>query len=163
LAVAVLFALEYRVPFARRALFTAVVAGPALFVAASATILVMALLGYQPLWNPGADLTLVEAAYHTDRAAVSRLIDRGADPNAPGPVIVENRRTIMTPLEAAVIGRDLELMQLLVRRGAVVNDSNRQDLACLASESGDRSIVNYFQGSLESDATACDEISRPTH
>jgi hypothetical protein len=163
LFVAVLGAIPCRIPLPDKALLIGVAAAPVLFVAVTGIILAMALFGYQPLWRPGPDVTLVEAAYHTDRATVARMIDRGADPNAPGPVLDDDRRLVLTPLEAAIISRDLELVQILVSRGAVVDASNRRRLACLAREAGDDSIVRYIQGPTDSGNPMCDGIVLPQH
>src|SRR5215471_5235860 len=61
---------------------------------------------------------LVEAAGNGDVATVKRLLDDGADPDAPAP----RPQILRTPLWAAMFGRKAEVVPLLARAGADLND-----------------------------------------
>ena len=62
--------------------------------------------------------TVVDAAEQGDRAAVLRLLSKGANPNAPGP---DGTTAIMW----ASANGDVELVRALVRAGADVNKKNQ--------------------------------------
>src|SRR5947207_9815537 len=73
--------------------------GPAAVVVAAALIVVLAAVGYQPLWA-SRDVSLDDAARSGDIAEVFRLVKGGADPNPA--------------LEAGVESRQVEMLQVLV-------------------------------------------------
>ncbi len=147
-----------RVVIAPRPLTALLAAAPMAFVLASALVLALAALGYQPLWQPGPALTLAQTAYATDRPTVYRMVKEGADPNEASRVA---DAAVLTPLEAAVISRDLELVQILVGLGARVDDSNRRRLTCFAIEDGAQSIVTYLDGSALAAPPDCAGIHAP--
>lgn len=134
-------------PAEPRRLLMLALAGPSLFLlVAAAVILSAALGGYEPLAGPD-DLTLAEAAAIRDEAEVLRLIRAGADPDAPGNVrrgILNDPGNLLTPLEAAVAAGHAEVVQLLVRHGAAINERNFPILSCLAQERGETEIVSWL-------------------
>ena len=129
------------------ALEVALAAPALLWLAAVGAIMIIALVGYRALAAP-ADLTLSEAAAIRDGAEVLRQMRVGADPDAPGRIrrgIIRDQEYLMTPLEAATAARHLEVLQLLVRNGAAVNESNFPVLFCLAQESDATDIISFLQ------------------
>jgi ankyrin repeat protein len=65
-----------------------------------------------------AEPTLIDAAERGDRAAVSRLLSKGANPNTPGP---DGTTAIMY----AAANDDLELVRALIKAGANVKLTNQ--------------------------------------
>src|SRR5436190_24342483 len=61
---------------------------------------------------------LVEAAGKGDVATVKRLLNDGADPNAPAP----HPQILETPLWATLYGRKVEVVRLLAKAGVDLND-----------------------------------------
>ena len=66
----------------------------------------------------GAEPTLLDAAERGDRAAVSRMLSKGADANAPGP---DGTTAIMY----AASNGDVELLRALIKAGANVTLKNQ--------------------------------------
>jgi hypothetical protein len=135
-----------RVPvtLAPDALLLLVAAAPAVLIVAMAAFVLMAVAGYEPLWSPPPAVTLPQAALNGDVVMVSRLLDEGSDPNTVGAVRVAGRETVFTPIEAAVMSRDLQTIQLLVERGATITPSNAPRLLCLAAGAADGDVVDYL-------------------
>jgi hypothetical protein len=52
---------------------------------------------------------------------------------------------LLTPIEAAVAGGHVEVMQLLVRNGATLNDRNLARLLCLARLSDAADAVAFLE------------------
>ena len=75
--------------------------GPAVLLALSVLILVMAVAGYHPFWAD-RDVTLAHAAHGGDTATVFRMLSAGSDPNAAGPVPLDGHAepVILTPARA---------------------------------------------------------------
>ena len=118
------------------------------FVAALWVVL-GALVGATPFW-PTPALNVAEAAAVRDHAEVVRLIRRGEDPNARFAVraeLIDGEGHQMTPLEAAVEIRRLELVKLLVRHGARVTPESRSLLSARAAALGAPDIVQYLEQS----------------
>jgi ankyrin repeat protein len=65
-----------------------------------------------------AENTLLDAAERGDRAAVARLLTKGANPNTPGP---DGSTAIMY----AAANDDLELVRALIKAGANVKLANQ--------------------------------------
>ena len=106
-----------------------------LLLLAAACAFAAALFGEGPLW-PTSALTLAEAAALHDDADVLRLIGGGADPNAASavrPELLTHETIQLAPLEAATGARQARTFQLLLERGATVDDSNWTRLICFAS------------------------------
>jgi len=83
-----------------------------------------------------------------DHAEVVRLIHGGADPNRSWLVASDfsdsHRPETITPLEAAVQIRRLELVELLVREGATVDEPVRARLVARARDLHADDIVAYL-------------------
>ena len=100
------------------------------------------LLGNTPAFWNGGTLTLAEAAALRDQGEVARLIEAGADPNreyALRPDILATTRT--TPLEAAVAARRPEIVQLLMREGATMDEGRWRHLHCVAIDIGAADVI----------------------
>ena len=86
----------------------------------------------------------MEAAAFRDAGAVVRRIDAGEDPNRPGEVrarVIFPESTTLTPIEAAAVSRQAEMIQLLLDLGASL-DANVWQLAwCISDEPGVRSVL----------------------
>jgi len=107
-----------------------------LLAAASLIALMLAAFGEYPMW-PHDDVNLAEAAGAREEAEVTRLIERGQDPNAPYPVrpgLVLDRPAKLTPLEAAVINDDPAMVAQLFARGAAVDGPSWVALRCFAAD-----------------------------
>ncbi|HVG70284.1 MAG TPA: ankyrin repeat domain-containing protein [Vicinamibacterales bacterium] len=65
-----------------------------------------------------AEPTLLDAAERGDRAAVTRMLSKGADPNAPGP---DGTTAVMY----AAANGDVELVRALIKAGANVKPKNQ--------------------------------------
>jgi Ankyrin repeat len=105
-------------------------------------VLGAAVFGYTPTFWQGGPLTLAEAAALRDQGEVARLIEAGADPNgeyALRPDVLAVSRA--TPLEAAVLARRPEIVQLLMREGAAVDDRSWPHLHCIAADIGQDDII----------------------
>jgi len=77
--------------------------------------------------------TVSEAAALGHAARALQLIDQGQDPNKPqriAPGMLDAHEYTLRPLEAAIVGRHLEMVRLLQRSGAAQFDMTRA--ICLA-------------------------------
>jgi hypothetical protein len=112
-------------------------------------MLAMAVAGEHPMWRV-RDLNLAEAAGSRETATVALLIGQGHDPNRtyfvrPG-IIDERISGTMTPLRAAVESRRSEMILLLLQQGAVLDETQRVTLACLAKTRGDGDVLAVLEG-----------------
>ncbi len=138
---------------------------PASLLALAALLLFAASVGYRPLWATPST-TLAEAARGGDTATVFRMLSAGSDPNLAGPVAFEGRSEpdVLTPLEAAVESRQVEVVQLLMEMGAQASDSDRQRLACLASAVDAPEVRAYLHSTIPPAATPdCAVVALPAH
>ena len=132
-------------------------------VGVSAVIAVSAAAGGSPPFWHGGSLTLSEAAALRDQGEVTRLTASGTDPNAiyglrPGVLAASS----LTPLEAAVGARRAEMVELLMLRGARVDDTSWQRLHCFALGTGAADVVAMLDRYKPADAaTSCEGISTP--
>jgi len=105
-------------------------------------VLGAAAFGYTPTFWQGGPLTLAEAAALRDQGEVARLIEAGADANAEyalrPDVLAVNRAT---PLEAAVLGRRPEIVELLMHEGAAMDERSWRHLHCIAAEIGQEDVA----------------------
>ena len=114
--------------------------------------------GYLPFAAPGG-LTLPEAAGLRDPLAIEGQIRGGADPNARArvrPDIIRSTPLDVTPLEAAVGIRRLDVVQLLVRHGARVDAETFPVLSCFAARERATEIVEYLETRRPAEAAAVD-------
>lgn len=96
---------------------------------------VAALLGGRPLIWPQQDITLAEAVGLRDQGEAVRLIVSGADPNrryAVRNVFRDDETLAMSPLEAAVVTREVYMVELVENYGGVIDARNGAVLQCLA-------------------------------
>lgn len=140
-------------------------AGPAVLITFALLLLLTAAVGYRPLWAERS-VGLVEAARAGDTVTVFRMLNAGADPNARGPVAFEGRAgpATLTPLEAAVESRQVEVMQVLVKMGARASESDRQRLVCLARTVDAPEVAAYLESSMRpAQAPDCSRVELPAH
>lgn len=101
----------------------------------------------------GPPRNIAEAAAMGAPSEVMRLLI-GEDPNRVWPVrseIISSTVTRVTGLEAAVWSRRRELIEMLDRRGVIVDAETQQHLICLASDIGALDLVEYLSRGRPSD------------
>ena len=133
---------------ASRALTAAAAAGPVLLAAAAVVMLAAAAAGRHPFWRPEV-LNMAEAAAARDVSTVAALIERGEDPNVPQlvrPPLLDGVNRAMTPLEAGVVARRMEVVGLLLAHGAAPGPEIRLALVCEALHNGDNDIAAALAG-----------------
>jgi hypothetical protein len=132
-------------------------------VAVSAAIAIMAVTNDAPPFWHGGSLTLSEAAALHDQGELVRLIASGNDPNAVYPLRADVLAVrALTPLEAAVGARRPEMVELLVRHGAVVDPTAWRRLHCFARASGALDVVQMLDRFRPTGSeTSCEGISTP--
>jgi hypothetical protein len=117
----------------------------------------------QPLiWAP-AESTLSQATALRDQGEAIRLIMLGSDPNRRYPVDAVFRpdeQVMLTPLEAAVITRELYMVELVVDYGATVDAGNAAVLQCLATRLRADAILDYLL-ELSGPGPACAGVELP--
>ena len=137
--------------------------GAALIVA-TAVMLAGLPFGVDPLWRV-EPLTLAEAAALRDNGEVVRLIEAGADPNAPGTVRAEflrNDPLTITPLEAAVGSDRVDIMEVLLEHGARLDPATWNRLMCFATAiEADESRALLEQRRPDGASLACDHVQTP--
>jgi len=97
---------------------------------------------------------LAEAAAMGNAAETGRRLSFGESPYRVEPVredILVSDPVRLTPVEAAVMSKKLELIKLLDSRGAFVGDDTRRTLACLAMDVGASDITEYLGRGLTLD------------
>jgi len=100
----------------------------------------------------GPPRNIAEAVGMGAPSEVLRLLDFGDDPNRVLSVrreIISSTITRVTALEAAIWSHHREMMELLDRRGAIVDADTRQHLICLTKDVGDADILAYLSGGRE--------------
>ena len=123
---------------------------PLLVPVCLAAYVVAGWVGHQvPFWAT-PDLTLTEAVLVRDGAEALRLIRAGRDPNRAWPVRADlsdnNRDEMMTPIEAAVTIRRVEIVRLLIAHGgAVLTPEERTALIALAERVGGQDVAEYLR------------------
>ena len=131
---------------------------------ASAILVAAGFAGYTPLVAP-PDLTLSEAAAIRDEAEVVRQIGEGANPNGSALVrrgMLSDGDYMLTPLEAAVASRHVEIVRLLLREGAELNGPNFQTLYCLAQEAhADDVVVLLKEHAPTGSSSTCEGVRLP--
>lgn len=108
---------------------------PGALVAASVVLVMLLRLAGVPPLEPPERMTLSEAAALESDADVVRLLQAGADPNAPARVRRSRIRAVgadLTPLEAAMTSRHVSVMTLLIDGGARLDPEQVSVLWCLA-------------------------------
>ena len=137
----------------------AALALPALAWIAGATLLLVAVaFGYRALAAP-ADLTMSEAAVLSDQAELLRQMRHGANPDAQASIrrgMFGEQDYLMTPLEAAIAGRHVESVQVLVDNGTKLDSDNFPRLVCLARLNDATDVVAFLEKHAPSRGTAVD-------
>ena len=101
-----------------------------------------------PAGFDGRTMTLTEATAVASHADAERLLRRGADPNAPSRLragLVRNSRMTITPLEAATASIRNGPVQMLVDRGAKIDDTNYAGLWCGAMARRNRDMLRFLE------------------
>ena len=96
----------------------------------------------------GRTMTLSEAAAVASHADAARLLADGADPNARARLragLVRNQEMTMTPLEAAAGAIRTGPVQMLVDRGATIDDTNFPVLWCAAKARNNRDMLRFLE------------------
>lgn len=130
-------------------------AAPVAAIAFCAATLATASAGHTPAFWSGGTLTLAEAAALRDQGEVARLIEAGADPDreyALRPDILATTRA--TPLEAAVAARRPEIVQLLMREGATMDEGRWRHLHCVAIDIGAADVIQAVDAYRPATASA---------
>jgi hypothetical protein len=138
---------------------------PASLLALAGLMLLAAVVGYRPLFA-SRNTTLAEAARGGDTATVFRMLSTGSDPNLAERVALDGRpeRAVLTPLEAAVESRQVEVMQLLMKMGARASESDRQQLACLSIAVDAPEVGAYLRSTMPPVTTPdCAVVTLPAH
>jgi hypothetical protein len=106
-----------------------------LVIAGLAAGLLLAPFGRHPLWQQ-PELNLSEAAAVRDSAEIVRLIEEHSeDPNAVRevrPGLLADQAIRVTPLEAAVAAKDVEIARVLLVNGATMDADVWNHLRCSA-------------------------------
>lgn len=117
------------------------------WVAFSSVWLLAAALGI-PAGFDGRTMTLTEATAVASHADAERLLRGGADPNAPSRLragLVRNPAMTITPLEAATASIRNGPVQMLVGRGARIDDTNYAVLWCAALARRNRDMARFLE------------------
>jgi hypothetical protein len=137
------------------------IAGPAVL----GTLMIVAFSGLELLGRTpfavGPFRNVAEAAGLGAASDVLRLLGNGEDPNRVMPVrgeIISSSVKQATALEAAIWSRRLELLELLDRRGAIVDMPTRRHLACLASDLSAVDIATYLSRQTSPDCVRGHEL-----
>ncbi len=132
---------------------TVAVAAPGCLLAVvSALALALGIVNRDPVWSHQT-LTLSEAASVDDEAEVVRLIERGADANAPYniragfPLGVPAR---LTPIDAAVAAKNASMVATLLTHGAVLDAGAWNRLRCSTE---DDDVARILDGHRPAGAT----------
>ena len=126
----------------------AVAVSPVVLGAVTLLMLVLAIVGSDPVWAVG-QMTLAEAAATRDRGGVVRMIGEGMDPNGRYAVRLEVLASValdVTPIEAAALSRTDYMVELLVHHGATLGDRERHRLMCFHYRRGSEDIYQYLAG-----------------
>ena len=97
---------------------------------------------------PRGTMTLPEAAVVASHADAAKLLQGGADPNAPARVragLVRMRESTMTPLEAATGAIRTGPVQMLIDRGATIDDRNYAVLWCGSIARGNQDMRRFLE------------------
>jgi hypothetical protein len=106
--------------------------------------------GYTPMSLQPANLA--EAVGLGNAAETLRLLAYGESPYRVEPVrreLITSMEMRLTPLEAAIYSKKLELVRLLDSRGVIVDSGTRAALACLAVDIEAKDLAEYLSRGLD--------------
>jgi hypothetical protein len=143
--------------------FVFLITAPCLALAASSAWWAMGRLTSGGLW-PSDDVTLGEAVATRNSAEALRLIEHGADPNAPSHVrdgLLTNGYDLnMKPVEAAVGAQRAESLRMLLNNGASLDEPELQVLRCLEQTRRDSGVREMLDTRSTGEAT-CNGVRSP--
>ncbi len=110
-------------------------------------------------------MTLSEAAALHDNGEVARLIGLGEDVNGTSLVrsgILANHSLVLTPIEAAVASERADMVEVLLERGARVDEAMWMRLMCFSASVEAEDVLALLEP-LRSDASVenCDLVQVP--
>lgn len=125
----------------------AVVAPPLLFCVWLAGSSLLGLVHRDPFWRE-EQVSLSEAILRDDYGQAMRLAIEGHDLTVPYPVgrSAPPGVTAMTPLDAAALERELDVVKALLRQGLVADDAARRRAACIAVAREAADVAEFLVG-----------------
>jgi hypothetical protein len=90
------------------------------------------------------ELTLAEAAALHDTAEIVRLVRAGHDPRQAAAVragVIREQPMVLTPMEAAILERRVDVIALLADVGAAIRADEFARYWCLAQARGDAAVI----------------------
>lgn len=96
----------------------------------------------------GRSMTLTEATAVASHADAARLLQAGANPDAPARLrmgLVKNRASMMTPLEAATGAIRTGPVQMLLDHGATIDETNYAVLWCAATTRNNQDMLRFLK------------------
>jgi hypothetical protein len=132
-----------------RQIVAAALAAPLCAVIVSVTAVMLIERGGGTLFAARVPANLAEAAASGRADLVVRYLRSGQQPSsvyAIHPDVISSAVLEATALEAAIWSRQVELIELLDREGAIPHGTVRPALACLATDLGAADIVQYLTG-----------------
>jgi hypothetical protein len=133
--------------FPVRRVFGAVALPACAWIAAMVLWLGAAIVG-APRAFDGRTMTLTEASAVASHADAYRLLEGGADPNAATRLragLVRNRESTMTPLEAATGAIRTGPVQVLIDRGAAIDERTFPVLWCGATARRNQDLLAFLE------------------
>jgi hypothetical protein len=124
-----------------------VVVGPTCAGLALVMLFILLELAGQPLLQYDRPRNIAEAAGMATASEVLRFLRAGADPNAVmdvRPEVISSSITKVSAVEAAIWGREVALVRLLDRQGAIAGVDRRRYLACLSDALKAEDIARYL-------------------
>lgn len=115
------------------------------------------------VWPPDR-VTLPEAVAAGSYAEVAWQIERGTDPNPPAEVragLLGPGPARLTPLQAAVRGRNPLMVRILLEHGAVVGPSGLAVLRCMNEEEPSDDVRALLDALGPPGGAACDAVEIP--
>jgi hypothetical protein len=109
------------------------------------------------VWPPD-EVNVSEAVATGNYAELVAQVEVGADPTRSRTVrapFLSSEAVTVTPLEAAVLGRNATMMELLLARGVVVTPSMAGALKCLNAAHPDQDVKNLLDKLVPGDMPAC--------
>jgi hypothetical protein len=138
-------------------------AAPGIAIGLVSGVFGLAAVTGRPLALAPTPTSLQEAAATFDPAGVVLWARGGADLNRQAAVHIKgfgDRPVILTPLQAAVISRGPDMVELLVVLGANRDGATLPRLRCFAARVGDQDVIDYLT-TLDDAPLSCGEQDGP--